>query len=182
MNARMFGLKDMQSLKGRQDRSKLSVAGLILPHPLRQKSSCAAWHIRHYTILIQYLCFIFHRANLNSKHLLPYEENRETITRGGQIKRTYILDGGRTVVRGIGISYMWSGLPLSSTRPISTWTHSFLGRRQGQRSGLVLVSLHMGLLRRLFSLKTLLEDIEQLTLNSHPGSVPQPKTAVPFRK
>ncbi|XP_044170734.1 hepatoma-derived growth factor-related protein 3-like, partial [Acropora millepora] len=30
-------------------------------------------------------------ANLNSKHLLAYEENRETITRGRRIKRTYNL-------------------------------------------------------------------------------------------
>ena len=46
----MFGLYDMQSSKGRQDSSKLSVAGLTLPYPLWQKSSCAAWHIGHYTI------------------------------------------------------------------------------------------------------------------------------------
>ena len=46
----MFGLYDMQSSKWRQDSSKLSVAGLTLPRPLRQKSSCAAWHIGHYTI------------------------------------------------------------------------------------------------------------------------------------
>ncbi|KAK3701238.1 hypothetical protein QZH41_003200 [Actinostola sp. cb2023] len=31
------------------------------------------------------------RANLNSKHLLRYEENRETITRGGRTKRTHNL-------------------------------------------------------------------------------------------
>ena len=40
---------------------------------------------------IWYLCFVFHRATLTSKHLLPYEENRQTITRGGRIKRTYNL-------------------------------------------------------------------------------------------
>ena len=28
---------------------------------------------------------------MNSKHLLPYEENREAITRGGRLKRTYNL-------------------------------------------------------------------------------------------
>ena len=44
-----------------------------------------------FEVLIWYLCFIFHRANLNSKHLLRYEGNRETITRGGRIKRTYNL-------------------------------------------------------------------------------------------
>ena len=38
----------------------------------------------------------------------------------------------------------------------------------------------MMLLMRLFSLKTLFKDFEQLTLNRHTGSVPQRKTAVPF--
>ena len=64
MSDRMFGLYDMQSSKGRQDSSKLSVAGLTLPHHLRQKSSCTAWHIRHYTIS---WCFI------NPFNLIPDE-------------------------------------------------------------------------------------------------------------
>ena len=48
---------------------------------------CYGWHCHcfffrpSFYVLIWYLCFIFHRANLNSKHLLPNEENRETITR-----------------------------------------------------------------------------------------------------
>ena len=49
----MFGLYDMQSSKGRQDSSKLSVAGLTLPHPL-SPTYCAARHIGHYTI---FWCF-----------------------------------------------------------------------------------------------------------------------------
>ena len=96
----------------------------------------------------------------------------------GSSQSLTIFGGVQTLVRGIRLSYVRSGSPLSPTQPTSTHgtvptcimnvpTHPSLGRRQGQSSGFALVPLHM----RVGFDKTLLEDIEQLTLNCHTGTL-----------
>lgn len=152
-----------------------------------------AWHKNNYPH-VQHQFDVWHVAKSITKTLTKKAKNKECSVLFPGIKAisNHLWWCANSCERDWNLLH-GSGLPLSSTRPISTCravytytknvpTHSSLGRRQGQRSGFVLVSLHMMLLMRLFSFKTLFKDIEQLTLNRHTGSVPQRKTAVPFRK
>ena len=90
----------------------------------------------------------------------------------GSSQSLTIFGGVQTLARGIRISYVRSGSPLSTTQPTSTHgtvltciMNASLERRQGHSGGFVQA------LKEVVFDKTLLKDIEQLTLNCHTGTL-----------